>query len=82
MEIKVLGAGCKRCNELFEVVEEAMARADCGGELIKEERLEQIAAHGVFITPALVIDGAVKSTGKVPALDQVVGWLTEANNKV
>ena len=81
MEIKVLGAGCKRCNELFEVVEQAMAQAGTGGPVIKEERLEEIAAHGVFITPALVIDGAVKATGKVPAVDQIAAWLREAAHR-
>jgi small redox-active disulfide protein 2 len=78
MEIKVLGAGCKRCEELYVAAEQALAQAGTGGELIKEQRLEAIAAHGVFITPALVIDGKVKATGKVPAVAQIATWLKEA----
>ena len=78
MEIKVLGTGCTKCNKLYELAQQAMADADVKAELTKVEKLDQIMAHGVMMTPALVIDGQVKAVGKLPKLDQIVTWLTEA----
>jgi small redox-active disulfide protein 2 len=78
VEIKVLGTGCAKCNKLYEQVMKAVAGADVQADVSKVEKLDQIMAHGVMMTPALVVDGEVKVVGKVPKVDEIVTWLLEA----
>ncbi len=77
MEIKVLGAGCDRCAQLYSRTTEAVDAAGMDVPVQKVEQLDRIAAHGVFITPALVIDGDVACAGKVPRVEQITAWLRE-----
>ena len=67
MKIKVLGPGCKKCHETERIVKEAVTEAGVSAEVEHVSDLTEIARHGVFSTPAVVIDGAVKSTGKIPS---------------
>lgn len=79
MEIKVLGTGCAKCGELYDAARAAVAEAGLdAGLVVKVEDIDQILAHGVMMTPALVIDGEVKSTGKVPERAQIAAWVTAA----
>ncbi|GAB4254765.1 MAG: thioredoxin family protein [Thermoleophilia bacterium] len=78
MDIKVLGTGCAKCNQLVETTRRALEQAGIAGDVTKVEEIDQIMAYGVMMTPALVIDGEVKSTGKIPAVAQIVSWLTSA----
>jgi len=66
MKIQVLGTGCAKCAKLYDAVEKAVAEAGVEAELSKVETLEEIATFGVAMTPGLVIDGEVKSVGKIP----------------
>ncbi len=75
MKIKVLGTGCAKCKKLFAVAEQAITRAGVEAELEKVEQLDEIMAYGVMMTPALVIDGVVKSTGKIPREAEIVNWI-------
>ena len=75
MKIKVLGPGCKKCHETEKIVKEAVAEAGVTAEVEYVTDLAEIARHGIFSTPAVLIDGAVKSTGKVPAKAEVLRWL-------
>lgn len=63
-EIKVLGPGCAKCKTLFENVEQAVRELgiDCNIEKITD--INTIITYSVMITPALVIDGTVASSGK------------------
>ncbi len=81
MKIEVLGTGCAKCNKLFEQAQQAVAEAGVQAELIKVEKLDQIMARGVMLTPALLIDGQVVAAGKVPKVDQILTWLTAAAAK-
>jgi len=65
MEIKVLGTGCKKCKTLEENVKKALEAANIEASIEKVEDLKDIMEYGVMNTPALVINGEVKSTGKV-----------------
>jgi small redox-active disulfide protein 2 len=78
MKIEVLGPGCPKCKTLFENAQRAVAEAGVSAEVTKVEDLQEITRHNVFMTPALVIDGTVKSTGKVVKPDQIRKWITEA----
>ncbi|MBE0585357.1 MAG: TM0996/MTH895 family glutaredoxin-like protein [Desulfofustis sp.] len=75
MEIKVLGPGCAKCQQAENVVREAVAEAGVTADIEKVSDLMKIALHGVFGTPAVVIDGQVKSVGKVPTKEEVLSWI-------
>ena len=61
MEVKVLGTGCRKCNKLYDEVKKAIELAGVDAELEKVEKLDEIADYGVALTPALVVDGAVRA---------------------
>ena len=75
MEVKILGPGCARCEKAAKRVQEAVVEAGIDARVEKVTDMMQIAAHGVVATPAVLVDGAVKSTGKVPTKDDIVAWL-------
>ena len=75
MQIKVLGPGCKKCHQTEAVVKEAVAEANAGAVVDYVTDLAEIAKSGIFSTPAVVIDGVVKSVGKVPTKAEVRSWL-------
>ena len=77
MEIKVLGPGCPKCKKTEEVVKAAVAESGLSANVEKVTDMMKIAAYGVFGTPAVVIDGEVKSVGKVPSKEQVKAWLAK-----
>lgn len=75
MKIKVLGPGCPKCHQTEKIVKEAVAEAGVTAEVEHVSDLAEIARHGIFSTPAVVIDGAVKATGKIPSKGEVLRWL-------
>jgi len=77
MEIKVLGPGCPKCQQTEKVVKEAVAEAGVTADVEKVTDVMKIAGYGVFGTPAVVVDGEVKSVGKVPGKEDVKSWLKE-----
>jgi small redox-active disulfide protein 2 len=75
MEIKVLGPGCPKCKEVEKIMQDAVEEAGVDAKVEKVTDFQQIAAHGVFATPAVVIDGQVKCVGKVPSKAEAMAWL-------
>ncbi len=75
MEIQILGPGCARCEKTAKVVKEVVAETGTDARVEKVTDMMQIAAHGVVSTPAVLVDGVVKSAGKIPKKDEVAGWL-------
>lgn len=71
MEIKVLGTGCARCQQLEKEVYNALAALDVAADVEKVEDLKKIMAYKVMSTPALVINGKVKLAGRVPKADEI-----------
>ena len=63
MRIEVLGTGCARCNQLEKDVYNALAELGVDAEVEKVQDLQKILQYRVMMTPALVIDGKVKSAG-------------------
>jgi small redox-active disulfide protein 2 len=78
MKIAILGPGCAKCKQLYENARKALDEAGVDAEITKVEDIEEISRHNVFMTPALVIDGTVKSTGKVAKPEQIRKWISEA----
>nr|MBF0223170.1 TM0996/MTH895 family glutaredoxin-like protein [Desulfobulbaceae bacterium] len=76
MEIKVCGPGCAKCTEAERIVNEALGEAGKEATVEKVSDFNEFAKLGIFSTPAVVIDGQVKSVGKVPTKKEVLGWIS------
>ncbi|MBU0987559.1 MAG: TM0996/MTH895 family glutaredoxin-like protein [Proteobacteria bacterium] len=77
MEIKVLGPGCPKCRQTENIVKEAVAESGVDATVEKVTDIMEIAGYGVFGTPAVVVDGYVKSVGKIPTKEEVKSWLAQ-----
>lgn len=78
MKIEVLGTGCAKCNMLEAATRAAADKLGVPYELTHVKELAKIAAYGVMMTPALVIDGQVKVSGKVPSEAEITALLRSA----
>jgi small redox-active disulfide protein 2 len=70
-KIQILGTGCPKCKKLYECAEQAAKELGLEYELEKVTQINDIMKFGVMITPALVVDGKVKSVGKVPSIEEI-----------
>jgi len=74
-QIKILGPGCRRCNQLAAATKEAADQLGIDYELEKVTDVATLADYGVMMTPGLVVDGEVKSQGKVLSLEEIKAML-------
>lgn len=81
MEIKVLGTGCAKCKSLEKVTREAVAESGIEAHIEKVEDLMKIMEFGVLSTPALVVDGNIVLSGRVPKVNEIKELLTQINKK-
>ena len=77
MDIKVLGPGCPKCEETERLVREVVGESSVDAKIKKVTDLMKIAGYGVFGTPAVVVDGQVKSVGKIPKKEEIKTWIGE-----
>ncbi len=75
MKIQVLGTGCAKCKQLTANAEQALRELGIAAEVEKVEDIREIRKFNVMSTPALVIDGQVRSAGKVLPPDAVKALL-------
>lgn len=75
VKIEVLGHGCANCEKLEANARDAVGLAGVEAEVLKVTDDVEIAARGVLTTPGLVIDGEVKSAGRVPSAGDIAEWL-------
>jgi len=78
MEIKILGTGCSKCKKLEENAKAAVSSLGIDAEVEKVEDLVQIMKYGVMSTPGFVVNGSVKSVGKVLTVDEIKRLLKDA----
>ena len=72
MEIKVLGPGCATCRKMEELAKQAVRELGIAADVIKVTDIGEIARNGILSTPGLVVNGAVKHSGKpLPSLEKV-----------
>lgn len=76
-KIQILGTGCPKCRQLTENAEKAAREAGSDHEIIKVTSINEIMKFGVIMTPALAIDGNVKSVGKVLSPEEIKKILTK-----
>jgi len=81
MKIKVLGTGCAKCRKLYSEAEKAVAASGMKVELEKVEQIDEIMKYGVMMTPALVIDEEVKTSGRIPHATEIETWIKTAAAK-
>jgi len=71
MKLQILGTGCAKCNALTMATEQAAQSLGLQYELEKVTDLRRIMSFGGMMTPALVVDGEVKTSGKVPSVTEL-----------
>lgn len=77
MKVKILGTGCPRCDEVEKRTKNALAELNMAADVQKVKNINEIAEYGVFGTPGLVINGKVKSSGRIPSLEEIKTWVQE-----
>jgi small redox-active disulfide protein 2 len=75
MDIKILGPGCPKCAQTEKIVKETVEESGVDATIEKVTDVMEIAGYGVFGTPAVVIDGEVKSVGKIPRKADIKSWI-------
>ncbi len=77
MEIRILGPGCPRCSEVEKRTLNALAELNVAADVQKVTDMKKIAEYKIFSTPGLVINGKVKSSGRIPSLEEIKRWIEE-----
>jgi len=77
MKIEILGMGCPKCKMLYENAKKAVEESGVQAEVLKVEDMDKITSYDVMMTPALVIDGKVKTVGKIPQAEEIKKWLAQ-----
>ncbi len=75
MKVQILGTGCSKCRLLEDHVRQALHDYNITAEIEKVTNIDDIMAMGVMMTPALAIDGVVKSVGRVLTKEQLLPFL-------
>ncbi|MFC1589913.1 thioredoxin family protein [Candidatus Omnitrophota bacterium] len=76
MKIEILGMGCAKCKMLYENAKKAVEEKGVQAEVVKVEDMDKITECGVMMTPAIAVDGGIKSSGKVASVEEIKKWLT------
>jgi len=71
MKVQILGTGCAKCKQLMANAEQAVRDANVTAEVEKVEDIQAILKLGVMTTPALAVDGKVKSAGRVLSPEEI-----------
>jgi small redox-active disulfide protein 2 len=77
MVIKILGTGCPKCKKLEENAKEAIQKSGIAAEVRKVTALNDIMKYNVIMTPALVVNEQVKSSGRVLSADEIAKIVKE-----
>jgi small redox-active disulfide protein 2 len=75
MKIEVLGTGCAKCKTLNENVKKALDESGKSADVVKVEDISSIMKYGVMSTPALVIDGQVRFSGRLASAVEIAEML-------
>lgn len=81
MIIKILGKGCPKCKRLEQLIKEVLAEMNLSAEVEKVTSMDAIMAYDIISTPALVINEAVVSSGRIPAKKEISEWISTLSIK-
>lgn len=79
MEIKIFGPGCARCVAVEKMVKEVLEETKTEATVTKVKDVKEYAKYGIFSTPAVMVNGKLKSLGKIPTKEDIARWLKEEN---
>jgi len=71
MKIEILGTGCPKCQKTEELVKQALQEIGLAAEVTHVYDLQEIVRRGVISTPAVVVNGMVKLSGKLPSVEEL-----------
>ncbi|MDD5153139.1 MAG: thioredoxin family protein [Desulfovibrionales bacterium] len=77
LNIAILGPGCPSCDQLEQMVMSILTEENIGAEVEHVHDVREIASYGMVATPALVINGEIKSSGRLPSKTQIKDWIKE-----
>lgn len=77
MKIEILGAGCSKCRTTKKLITRVLQDLQVDAEVVEVSDLDEIINRGVIVmvTPGVIIDGELKSTGRVPSKEEIEDWL-------
>ena len=78
MKLEILGTGCPKCKKLHELVQETVKELAVEAEIVKVEKITDIMKYNVMMTPALVVNGTLKASGRLPTKAELTNWITTA----
>ena len=76
--IQILGTGCARCRDLTANAEKAVQELGMEAHIEKVTAIQDIIKFQILMTPGLVIDGQVKTAGRVPSVEEIKQLLVAA----
>ncbi len=79
MKIEILGPGCMRCMTTEENVRQALGQVGLTAEIVHVSDHHEFHKRGIKFTPAVVVDGQTKSSGRIPQVPEIRSWLEEAS---
>ncbi|MDQ1266822.1 MAG: hypothetical protein QG635_1975 [Bacteroidota bacterium] len=77
MHIKILGTGCAKCQKLESSVKELVKKQGIDAIITKVTDIQEIMSFGIMMTPGLVINEKVVSSGSIPKESQILSWINE-----
>jgi len=77
VRIEILGTGCPKCKKVTENAETAVKELGIEAEIVKVQRIDEIMKRGIMLTPAIVVNDNVKSSGRIPDVDEIKKWIEE-----
>lgn len=75
MHIKVFGPGCAKCEETLLLVNKAVESSETQAHVEKVSDYKEMMKNGIMSTPAVVIDGKLVCTGRVPSMPEILEWI-------
>ena len=78
LTVKILGPGCANCKKLEAVAREAATNAGLAADFVKVSDMKAIMAYDLLSTPCLVLNDKLVSSGRIPTVAEVQGWLASA----
>lgn len=82
MKIQVAGPGCLKCQETEKNVREACAQLNLDAEIIHVYDIKEIAKLGVLFTPAVIIDGNMVVSGKLPSVEELKNYFSKLSREI
>jgi len=76
VKVEILGTGCMKCKRLAKNVEQAISELEISADVRKVDDLTEIIDRGIMLTPALMVDGELKVSGRVADVAEIKRILT------